>query len=224
MTVNITIPAGITISSITPTTAALDLRGFASGSTINLINNGLIHGAGGDGGDGATYLDQGAGLASGEQTGGADGLTGGVAIIGPGSGITLNVYNANGRIWGGGGGGGGGGNTAAVGIQNGGGGGGGAGGGRGGRGGRAANTDHATDGGGGSVGRAGVGGVGGAGAENSGVGGAGGDGGTFGVAGTAGALSNAGAAGAAGKAIEFNGGSASVISGAGAPNILGAVS
>lgn len=132
VTVNLTIPAGVTISSFNSRTAALDLSGFASGSIINLINEGLIHGMGGAGGKGAALMDQGSGLGNGNNETGFDGRNGGLAILGPGAGITCNIYNANGRIWGGGGGGGGGGFTFAAGSQNGGGGGGGAGGGAGG--------------------------------------------------------------------------------------------
>ncbi len=225
VTINVTVPAGVTISSQTPATAALDLTGFASGSTINLINNGLIHGAGGDGGNGGGIWDQGAGLGNGDYQNAGDGLAGGIAVLGPGSGITCNIYNANGRIWGGGGGGGGGGILlGGAGIANGGGGAGGAGGGRLGRGSRSGSGSFATDGSNGSTGRNGVGGTGGIGATSGGTGGNGGNGGTFGVAGDPGTSTAPGAAGAAGKAVEFNGGSASVISGAGAPNILGAVS
>lgn len=223
VTVNITIPAGIVISSVTPASPALDLTGFASGSTINLINNGLIHGAGGEAGNGACFSDQGPGLGNGTNISAYDGDAGGMAILGPGSGITFNVYNAAGRIWGGGGGGGGGGNAQTASAQeNGGGGGGGAGGGRAGRGGRSGVAG--TNGTAGSTGRNGTGGAGGTGGTSGGAAGNGGTGGTFGVAGGAGTSTNPGAGGAAGKAIEFNGGSASVISGAGSPNILGLVS
>jgi hypothetical protein len=225
--VNVTVPVGVIISSLVSASPALDLRGFPSGSTINVINNGLIVGCGGDGGDGNGAHVSGSGNFA-WNTGAGRGQPGGDGILCPGSGVAVNIYNANGRIWGGGGGGGGGGagissNGSSAG---GGGGGGGAGGGRSGFGGNSSIAGWGADGLCGSTGLAGVPGTGGAGnVSGGGTAGTGGDGGDFGAAGTAGGGSGLpGTGGAAGKAIEFNGGSASVISGAGSPNIKGAVS
>ena len=234
-TVNVSIPAGTVIASLVPGTPALDLSGFASGSTINLVNNGLIMGAGGDGGEGANMAGDGLGFS------GSDGRAGGTAVIGPGSGRTFNVYNASGRIWGGGGGAGGGGATSSNGVDRfgkGGGGGGGAGGGRGARGASRTNGNEfgapnkAVDGDHGTVGLNGTFGSGGTGTERGdATGGDGGDGGDFGAAGAAGGdgdtgethRADAGGAGAAGLAINQNGGTATMVSGASSPNVKGAI-
>lgn len=232
-TVNLTVQAGTILSASSAENVALDLRGFASGSTINIINNGYILGRGGDGGDGAGCLDQGAGL-SGAFVRSADaGQGGGTALMNAGSGITVNIYNASGHIWGGGGGGGGGGtaNPAASSNANGGGGGGGAGGGALGRGSKGAGAQVGTDGSRGSAGINGALGAGGAGNGTGATGGAGGAGGDWGADGTAGtqpapSASNmaAGVAGPAGKAVELNGGAVTFVSGSGSPNVKGAVS
>ena len=238
-TINLTIAQGTVVEASSATNAALDLSGILSGSTINLINNGYILGRGGDGGDGAIANYPGSG-ATVEAAGPA--LGGGKAINGPGSGLTFNITNANGHIWGGGGGGGGSGASdgggGGTGLGNGAGGGGGAGNGRRGKGARGVyiggGSTIASDGIDGNMsltgtayGSAGTGTNWGAG--SIGTAGAGGDWGTAGAAGTnpgsmptghSGAFS---AGGAAGKAIELNGGAATFISGSGTPNVKGAV-
>lgn len=50
--VNLTINGGIYVGSTSTGSYALTITGFASGDTINLINNGVVIGAGGNGGDG----------------------------------------------------------------------------------------------------------------------------------------------------------------------------
>jgi hypothetical protein len=209
--VSITVPAGIIISSSSPLIPAMDLTGLFAGSTIALLNNGYILGAGADGGAGAGIDCLGAGTEFGGNGIGMaqNGANAGPAIVGPGASVTLNLSNANGFIWGGGGGGGGGGlslnanfNSSEV-VANAGGGGGGAGGGRGGRGGTAtgmqflgASTTAAQRGGDGVPGGTGPNGVLGAGGGPGTVltagsavgsasgGGAGGDWGANGTAGT----------------------------------------
>lgn len=230
VTVNVT-TANVDIQSTSPATAAIDFSGFAAGSTINWLNNGYILGCGGDGSDGAEE-----GLSGGTLTttnAGKVGNPAGNAVQGPGAGITFNITNAGGFIWGGGGGGGGGGATASGSptAGNGGGGGGGKGGGRPGRGG-SCNTGSSVNGANGIAGGAGrnattgTGGAGnGNGAASFGAGGAGGD---WAVAGSAGTVSSGGGmppgtGGAAGKAINLSGGSATFVSGGGGPNIKGAV-
>lgn len=233
VTVNLTISAGTTLSGSCAETPALDLTGFAPGSTINLINHGFILGKGGNGGDGAGLLDQGAGLSGAFVRGGDAGQGGGNAILGPGAGVTFNLYNADGFTWGGGGGGGGGAvsGPAAGNTSNGGGGGGGAGGGDIGRGSKANNVAYGNDGSRGSTGPNGIPGIGGAGATSGGQGANGGNGGDWGTAGSAGGAATsfvnqlpAGVAGPAGKAIELNGGAVTIVTGAGAPHVKGAVS
>lgn len=238
-TVNLTISTGVVISALGGANPALDFRGFASGSTINVTNLGYVLGQGGDGGSGGQAADQGSGTGLLGLSGGFAGLPGGNAIEGPGGGVTFSITNASGFIWGGGGGGGGGGastNGGSPGVGNGGGGGGGAGSSLGGRGGTQENVSglggfHGTDGTGGTSGRNAAFGTGGAGNGSNGGGGAGGAGGTYGAAGTAGTanstgsqVSNPGGAGSAGKAISLNGGTATFVSGSGSPNVKGAVS
>jgi hypothetical protein len=239
-TYNITIAAGVTCTSTSTSTPALDFTGFSSGSTVNLINLGYILGHGGEGGSGASAAVT---LSSGNSapyaTGGGDGEPGGPAIKGPGSGVTFNITNANGFIWGGGGGGGGGGasGNAAGSSGSGGGGGGGAGGGIGGQKGNGnaygADTSGArgVTGGSGPGGAAGTGGSGNSGGGGSGA--AGGAGGTWGASGTNGVAAThtigtaappPGNAGAAGKAINLNSGTINFVSGAGAPHVMGNVS
>lgn len=221
----------VDIGSTSPAVAALDFSGFPAGSTINWTNNGYVLGCGGDGADGAEE-----GLSGGTLTttnGGKNGGIAGNAVQGPGAGVTFNITNANGFIWGGGGGGGGGGATAlgSPSAGNGGGGGGGAGGGRGGYGG-SCNTGTnvtATNGAPGGPGRNGALGAGGAGNSNGGgSSGAGGGGGTWATAGSSGSVSSGGGqppgtGGGAGKAINLNGGSATFVSGGGGPNVKGLV-
>lgn len=235
-TVNVTVEEGVLITSSSAATPAIDTRGFAAGSVINITNFGYIQGTGGDGGMGAIFKDitDSAEMSFGPRAGRA----GGNAIMGPGASRTLNIINASGFIWGGGGGGGGGGVTGNQDINAlpcGGGGGGGAGGGRGGDGVTLKkDTSGATssDGVSGSRGRLGTFGTGGAAASSgSASGGAGGAGGDWGAAGAAGASPTSstfdfagGAAGAAGKAVEPNGGTVNIVSGSGSPNIKGATS
>ncbi len=242
VTVNLEVAAGTTISSLSTITPALDLRGFIAGSTINIINGGYIIGKGGKGGRGALFLST-----NGEANdgfignGAADGRDGGPAIIGPGTGITVNIDNGSGFIWGGGGGGGGGGAsidfTGQTSVASGGGGGGGVGAGEGGDGARGtisfdAVQHNAGDGGNASTGRSGAAGAGGAEAHvSNGVGGVGGTGGDWGTAGSAGTSPTSffrdfpgGNGGAAGKAFDLNGGAAPAFSSGGAgPNVKGAI-
>ncbi len=241
ITVNITVAVGVIIQALSTGTPAMDLSGLVAGSTVNLFDNGYILGHGGDGGNGSwagVFRDN--PEAAGSSLGATVGRDGGPAIKGPGAGITFNITNANGHIWGGGGGGGGGGSKALVNAGGangaGGGGGGGAGGGRGGYVQPNGNNPSASaDGGHGSTGPNGAAGSGGAGLSNlSGTGDVGGAGGDWGAAGTAGSFPGGGSSwnginsngGNAGKAIELNGGGVPtwVISGSGAPNVKGSVS
>lgn len=238
VTVNATVAPGVILSSADNLAAALDVSGFTSGSTINLTNLGYIIGKGGDGANGgwASYPGSGSSIASSNLASG-----GGPAINGPGSGVTLNITNASGHIWGGGGGGGGGGAYDGSGSGNGcgnaGGGGGGAGGGKGGTGGLGVyisggnalggNGINGTIGVSGAGGAAGVGTVGGT--AIVGVAGAGGAYGTAGSTGVAPTTATVGhtaifsAGGAAGKAINLNSGTAVFVSGGTAPNVIGVV-
>jgi hypothetical protein len=227
VTVIIRVEAGVIVQALSTGTPAMDLdAGLPSGSVVRLYNNGFILGMGGEAGDGAAIYDQGTGLGTGNNTGPTSGRDGGTALRGPGSGVTFEVTNGAGHIWGGGGGGGGGGATlGGAGTVNGGGGGGGAGGGRGGRGGKSTlgGGNNATDGTPGSSGVDGVNGTGGTGSGTGGTGGNGGAGGDWGAAGSNGTDTSPGSGGAAGLAIDQNGGTATFVSGNGAPNIKGAV-
>lgn len=237
-TINILVTAGTVIEASSPGTPAMDLSGLISGCTVNLTNLGYIQGRGGDGADGAWANYPGSGITV-QSAGPA--LNGTNAILGPGSGCTFNITNGSGHIWGGGGGGGGSGaysGSPTNGLGNGGGGGGGAGGGRPGRGARgvflSGGSTNATDGGSGSSGVNGTFGAAGTGtSQGAGTVGTAGAGGDWGAAGTTGAAATGGAAGtfgvfsaggSAGKAIELSGGSATFVSGAGSPNVKGAVS
>lgn len=236
VTVNLTIAKGVTVQALSTGTPALDLSGLISGCTVNLLNLGNILGRGGRGGRGAGSAYPGSGAT---EIGASAGQPGGIAILGPGSGCTFNITNGNGRIWGGGGGGGGGGSsisTSSAGTANAGGGGAGAGGAFGGdggpvidafgaaaigsKGGDSATGINGTFGAHGTPGSTGT-----ASAQN------GGDGGDWGAAGTAGVADTTnsrrcppGTGGAAAKAIELSGGSATFISGGGAPQVKGGVS
>ena len=239
-TFTIVITQGTILYATDTATPALDLRGFASGSTINITNNGYILGHGGDGSQGGIFFDT--TDASWLAMAGIAGRDGGNALYGPGVGITVNLTNANGFVWGGGGGGGGGGVSADGGSNAnyaaGGGGGGGAGSGSAGDGFRIATGSggliSAGVGTNGGNGPSGANGTGGAGAQNgTATGGAGGAGGDWGVTGSGGVSPTGeaqdyagGAGGLAGKAIELNGGLATfnILSGSGSPNIEGAVS
>lgn len=227
----VTIAQGTVLSAGSVGSYALDLaNALPSGSTLNLVNLGYILGRGGNGGGGNGGHVTGSGNFGwnfGNQNGGA----GGAALRGPGSGVTWNITNGAGFIWGGGGGGGGG--AASItgngGAGCGGGGGGGAGGGMGAPGGSVNNATRGGNGGNGSTGVNGTFGAGGSSATSgSATAAAGGNGGDWGAAGSAGSNDGAGgtggSAGAAGKAIELNSGAATFISGNGSPNIEGAVS
>lgn len=230
VTVNFT-TNNVDIQSLSPASPALDFTGFASGSTINWVNNGYVLGRGGNGGNGAEEAQSGGTLTT--TNGGKNGTPGGDAVKGPGAGVTFNITNASGFIWGGGGGGGGGGATASGGgtAGNGGGGGGGNGGGWPGYGGSAngGTNVNGANGTAGGAGRNGVAGASGTGAGNGGATfGAGGAGGDWAVAGSSGTVSGGGGmppgtGGGAGKAINLNGGSAIFVSGGGGPNVKGAV-
>lgn len=237
VTFTFTVSPGVIIFSPFVDIPAIDFRGFAAGSTINLVNEGYILGCGGRGGVGGAQARVGD---SDYSWFGQPGQAGGNAIQGPGA-STFNITNANGRIWGGGGGGGGGGTSAddGAGPAGGGCGGGGAGWGLGGLPNGIANVEGSAvtlvlPGTNGSFSPTAItgGGAGSAGVQTgSATGGAGGAGGDWGTAGTAGTSPTGqdkdiagGAAGAAGKAIELNGGAASFVSGSGSPNVVGAVS
>ncbi|HMC37036.1 MAG TPA: hypothetical protein VKK30_04130 [Actinomycetota bacterium] len=230
-TYQLTIGTGVRIWSTSPSIPALDCAGFASGSTLNIINLGSILGCGGDGGKGGE--SGGGGSSATDQTAGFDGLAGGSALRLPGTGITVNITNGAGRIWGGGGGGGGGGTDGGGGTnnQNGGGGGGGAGGGKRGLGGRSCvgSLSAGANGTDGIFAASAANGTGGAGNQVGGGtghnGGNGGDWGTGGSAGVAGSTCPAGVAGGPGKAIDLNGGSSpTFISGGTGPNVKGLIS
>lgn len=235
----ITVLPGVDIRSVAPNTPAMDFTGFSPGATVNLVNQGRIMGCGGRGGDGAEAgnMDADHGLYASRR--GSNAQNGGIAVRGPGAGVTFSITNAQGRIYGGGGGGGGGGvstdftQTAA----NGGGGGGGAGGGFGGVGGMAYSQDSGgtlggANGGDGSYIDTAANGVGGAGqASVDASASAGGNGGDWGANGTIGGTSSGqawdvppGSAGLAGLAIDQAGGTASFVSGSGSPNVKGSVS
>lgn len=247
VTVNYTTPPG-GITSTTPGTPGLDLRGFASGSVLNVVLAGPILGPAGEGGDGASVgntfgEDGGSGRRGISGHGARGGRNGGTAIIGPGTGVTFNLSALGGYAFGGGGGGGGGG--ASVNFNGdtnaaaGGGGGAGAGGARGGREGvavaastSAAATAIALAGEDSTGGLNGTLGEGGAGDENgTATGGDGGDGGDWGADGDAGESPAGqdrdyagGAAGTGGKAIDLNGGSVTISDGNDSTHIKGDVS
>lgn len=229
--ITITVNAGVVVRSTSTGTPAMDLTGLFAGSTVALVNNGTIHGRGGNAGAGNSGV----------------GSAGGNAIEGPGASVTFTITNGSGLIAGGGGGGGGGGRATeqveiAPGefelmIAGGGGGGGGAGGGSGGAGAASSGTgaSNGATGNAGTNGSSGTFGTGGAGGSVPSVcnGGAGASGGAYGIAGSTGASgtgggasnSAGGAGGAAGKAIDLNGGSAPTwVSGNTAARVKGAVS
>lgn len=238
-TVNVVINKGVVVGSDSTLVPAFDCSGFDSGATINIINNGYILGKGGDGGHGASAFDENGPNAIAIY--GRAGQPGGTALKGVGVGITLNVTNANGFIWGGGGGGGGGGASQTISTNSAGGGGGGGGGAGGGAGGLAPNFNNAFftgpvipgEGQAGTIGSTGTFGAHGTGSSPtpSGGGSDGGDGGDWGTIGTAGVANSAGtfvappgAAGAAGKAVDLFSGTINFVSGSTGPNVKGAVS
>lgn len=228
-TLTLIIDTGVMVIATGIDTPALDLSGVMfSGSTLRFKNFGKVIGKGGRGGKGGWL----ARLADDFGEGGANGEAGGDAIKGPGAGITWEITNGAGRIWGGGGGGGGGGVSGSNGsVAAGGGGGGGAGQGTYGEGVRFRDTDEGSaTSSNGSSGTLSGGGAGGTGANNGPAsGGAGGAGGAFGVAGTNGTspggafIISGGTGGAAGKAINLDGGTATFLSGNGSPNLMGVV-
>lgn len=236
VTITFTVATGSIIYAPSASDYALDFRGFAAGSTINLVNNGYVLAVGGRGGQGASGQYPGSGVTLNKAFAGKPG---GTAIKGPGAAITFNVTNANGFIWGGGGGGGGGGvgidNTGAAGSADGGGGGAGSGGAFGGIAGDTFDFGGgalaATAGGDSTTGPSGTFGAGGSGASigtaSSAGGGAGGDWGAIGTAGSAASAKPlnvaAGGAGAAGNAIDNNGAAVNFVSGSGSPHVKGAV-
>ena len=225
----LTIDSGVTVSASSTSATALDTGTFPSNSTLHIINNGRIAGAGGNGGTGAT----------GNNTGG-NGSPGGDSMI---LRLDTTITNGSGEIFGGGGGGGGGGAQGTSGsswlVSSGGGGGGGGQGVTGGNGGAGganvvSGCNPAQSGNGGSSAGAGAGGrqgeyLDGSCYTNIRFGGDGGSWGSAGNGGQSGYTSNGpntggGSGGAAGKAIELNGNSVTWVSGSASPNVLGAVS
>lgn len=105
------IDSGVTISSSSAGTPAFDEgAGWASGTTISIVNEGSIYGAGGAGGKGGdtnsdTFVYQ----------AGASGGAGGAALKLT---VPTTITNASGNIFGGGGGGGGG-SSAVIGLDGG---------------------------------------------------------------------------------------------------------
>jgi hypothetical protein len=185
-----TINSGVTIYSTSTGTPALTINGSFPGG-VQLTNNGVILGRGGNGGTGAGQIPE-----YGNATAGA---AGGLALS---VSVAVSINNAN-RIAGGGGGGGGGGRSSVFVAKQGtyyaagGGGGGGIGNGSGGSGGTGSPA-----GGTGGSGTLTSAGSGGAGANNSpAIGGTGGAGGSYGAAGAA----STGGSGAAGGCITGNG-------------------
>lgn len=176
-----TIAGGVIISSNSTGTPALTVSGSFPGG-VDLINNGVIVGMGGNGGRGASSFPPNA-LST---PGGAGGTALGVLVA-------VSVNNASGTIAGGGGGGGGGGNYDSKGTGN-----GGAGGGGGGRSSAVANSSGGAGGvsnfSNGSAGSAGTyssaGNGGNGGSAFGGVAGSGGTGGDWGTAGNNGNLAN----------------------------------
>lgn len=232
ITVSITIAQGVKVTSRSTTTPAMDLTGLHTGSTINLTNLGLIMGCGGDGGNGGSEYNDSGGPGIGPYFGGDDGKDGGIALKGPGSGITLNITNIGGYILGGGGGGAGGGFVGAGGDEaiSAGGGGGGAGGGRGGeadpvivKGG--GSVVRGADGGNGAMDRTGTAATGGTGVKSGGTSvGNGGAGGTWGADGSDGTGTNHGTGGTAGLAVSKVSGTVTFVSGGTSPHVKGTVS
>lgn len=238
--VTVTVGRGVVIKSDSTSVPAMDLNGFAAGSTINLINNGFIIGKGGRGGNAASSMD----IASADPHAIAyskAGRPGGNAIRCPFGGSTINITNLNGRIWGGGGGGGAGGASVSSDEEGGvsGAGGGGAGLGEGGMGLYVINSNHSpsqnSDAASGTLGLDDTDAGGAAGGANTGGGGNagnGGDGGDYGANGSNGTAASAGdstvivgAGGAAGKAIDLNSGATiNFVSGGSSPNVKGGIS
>lgn len=169
----------INITSINRNQPSMQTGTFFPGTTIQLVNRGLIQGAGGAGGQGGLFGSP-----------GVPGVAGGTAIYAQNSIVVVNL----GTIAGGGGGGGGGG-SLNISLGGGGGGGGGQGDAPGGGGAGSA---------GGSAGQAAPGIFGFGGAGGSAGGGRGGDGGPWGSAGSAGTTPGGGGAGGAGGAAGYS--------------------
>lgn len=229
VTASVTVNTGVRVIASSPQALAMDFSGLPSGSTITLNNNGYILGRGGRGGPGGAEGQGGSSTTTLNQ--GMRGRNGGAAMKGV-TGVTVNINNSTGFIWGGGGGGGGGGTNPAGGSgrdSNGGGGGGGAGGADGGDGGNSGAADsnvQASNGGDGTWVTSSAGGTGGSGGGAAGgaSGGAGGDWGANGTAGSNGSNTVGGSAGTGGNAIIVNGGTFNFNSGGTSPNVKGAVS
>lgn len=249
------INSGVTIGSTDPANPAINTgSGWATGSTVKIINNGKIYGAGGAGGAGGVASVD----AGGTSVVGANGSAGNAGGNAVETSVKLVVDNTNGEIFGGGGGGGGASGTT-VGQDDGMGsanfacvGGGGGGGGQGsntssgGTGGTADDSyvdnpneeDPGDNGIAGSSSAAGSGGVGGntnyiwLGTQNL-DGNDGGSGGAWGTSGSSASGSHVGAeytegtngsGGAAGKAVELNGNSITWLGGNNGTQVKGAVS
>ncbi len=88
VTVNVTINSGTVIGSTSRTSPALDVGTWPVGVTVNVTNNGLVQGYGGDGGR--------------STPGSNDGESGGLALY---TRQAVAWTNTSGKIWGGGGGG-----------------------------------------------------------------------------------------------------------------------
>jgi hypothetical protein len=197
----VTIASGVVIGSASSAVPALDTGLFPPGSTLSVINNGTIVGAGGKGGDG------GACSSDSHNTWGTPGLPGKLGGTALRTQVPITIAN-NGSVWGGGGGGGGG---APAGIltssRGGGGGGGGAGALPGGGGSGGAGSSPGSPGTAGTLSNGGTGGS--PGSSAAGKGGSGGGPGLVGIAGSVGGAQcgsgfAAGPGGAAGPAVVGN--------------------
>jgi hypothetical protein len=205
--ITVTIDSGVTVGSSSIDLPAMTVQGFATGDTVDLINNGTISGAGGPGGRGTNTVTPNNAVA---------GTQGGTALSA--SDNVLSVTN-NGTIAGGGGGGGGGsgrryssgsGKTSTTISQGGGGGGGGAGTIAGAAGALGAGNTATYNGLAGAAGTATTGGAGGAAKNSAGGGGAGGALGAAGSTGGTGAATVRGVAAAGGATGNYIDGNANV--------------
>jgi len=196
--VKVTIESGVYVYSTSTANPALDVStGYPTNSRIEIVNNGLIYGAGGAGGQGRSVTS--APGFSGGSTGGAGGT---------GLKTTIACFLTNNGVVAGGGGGGGGGGAAYIGGKvpssiagSGGGGGRGFNGGAAGTGGTA-NYGSGTNGTNGTAGSVSAAGAGGTGGYDGGAGGALGGGGSAGQDGDIGTTRTGFAGGAAGNAID----------------------
>ena len=214
-----TIGSGVKVISASAILPSLTTgSGWIPGSTLKIVNNGNIYGAGGGGGNGGSVSYP-------TANAGAPGNDGGDAIDAQ---IDITVDNTNGNIYGGGGGGGGGGSNHAGGGNDcypGSGGGGG----RGNNGGGAGPKGTASgcvfnyaayDG---SVGSETSAGAGGAAVGTAGAGGNGGDWGQAGAPGETTSRASGGAGGAGGYAIRLNGNSVTWLGGNNSSQVKGGV-